>query len=90
MNNRNYWLLFAAVQAVGAVIPLLSKAHPSVIAGLVLLLPGDLIASVGGKLSPYLFYPLVFLINAGVWWLVKKILPSAESEPAPPANTPAS
>lgn len=83
MINRNYWLLFIAVQAAGAALPLLSKAHPSVIAGLVLLLPGDLIASVAGKISPYAFYPLVFLINAGVWWLIKKILPAPDSASHP-------
>jgi len=78
MRNTNYWLLFAAVQIIGAAIALLSKGHPnslSLMTSLVLLLPGDLIASVFGKISPYVFYPAAFLINAGVWFLVRKILP---------------
>ena len=78
MSNRNYWLLFAAVQAAGAALPLLAKSHPALVAGLVLLLPGDLIASIAGKLNPYVFYPAVLLINAGAWWLVKKIIPNPE------------
>lgn len=81
MNSRNYWLLFGAVQAAGALLPLLSKGHSnsiSLVASLLLLVPGDLIASIAGKLSPYLFYPLVFAINAGAWLLVKKILPHPE------------
>lgn len=82
MRNKNYWLLFAAVQVVGAAIALLSKGHPntvSLVTSLVLLLPGDLVASVFGKISPYVFYPAVFLINAGVWFSVKKILPVPQS-----------
>jgi hypothetical protein len=81
MNNRNYWLLFVAVQAAGGILSLLTKSHPnslSLVASLLLLLPGDLIASIGGKLSPYFFYPLAFVINAGVWLFVKKILPHPE------------
>jgi len=81
MNNRNYWFLFVAVQAAGAVLSLFTKNHPhsfSLVASLLLLLPGDLIASIAGKISPYLFFPLVFVINAGAWLLVKKILPHPE------------
>ena len=81
MNRGNYWLLFIAVQAAGAFLSLLTKSHPnsvSLVASLLLLLPGDLIASLGGKISPYVFYPLAFAINAGSWLLVKKILPLPE------------
>ncbi|HET8964851.1 MAG TPA: hypothetical protein VFN20_01460 [Candidatus Acidoferrum sp.] len=59
----------------------LAKSHPnsvSLVASLLLLLPGDLIASIGGKLSPYFFYPLAFVINAGAWLFVRKILPHPE------------
>jgi hypothetical protein len=42
------------------------------------LLPGDLIASIGGKLRPHFFYPLAFVINAGAWLFVRKILPHPE------------
>ncbi len=82
MDSKTYWLTFAAVQVVGAAIALLSLAHPnsvSLVTSLVLLLPGDLIASVFGKISPYVFYPSVFLINGGVWFLLKKILPGPET-----------
>lgn len=82
MPNKTYWLLFAAVQVVGTAIALLSLGHPnsvSLITSLLLLLPGDLIASVFGKISPYVFYPVVFLINAGVWFLIKKIVPGREA-----------
>ena len=81
MSNRNYWLLFVAVQAIGTMLSLLTKAHPnsiSLVAGLALLLPGDFIASLAGKLGPYVFFPLVFAVNAGAWFLVKKILPNPE------------
>lgn len=81
MNNRNYWLLFVAVQAAGGLLSFLTKSHPnsvSLVASLLLLLPGDLIASIGGKLSPYFFYPLAFVINAGAWLFVRKILPHPE------------
>lgn len=81
MNNRNYWLLFVAVQAVGALLSLITKSHPnsvSLVASLALLLPGDFIASIAGKLGPYVFFPLVFAINASTWFLVKKILPNPE------------
>lgn len=81
MNNRSYWLLFAAVQAAGALFSFLTKSHPnaiSLVASLLLLLPGDLIASIAGKISPYIFYPLTFLLNAGAWFLVKRILHGRE------------
>jgi hypothetical protein len=81
MNSRNYWLLFVAVQAAGSLLSVLTKSHPnsiSLVASLLLLLPGDLIASIAGKISPYFFYPLTFVINAVAWLLVKKILPHAE------------
>jgi len=84
MPTKTYWLLFAAVQVVGAAIALLSLGHPnyvSLIASLLLLLPGDLIASAFGKISPNVFYPVVFLINAGVWFLLKKIVFSREASP---------
>jgi hypothetical protein len=77
MSKTNDWLLFAAVQIVGAALPLLAKTHPSAAltyAGLFLLLPGDLIVSVAGTLNPFIFYPAVFLINAGVWVGVKKMM----------------
>ena len=82
MQNKTFWFIFAAVQLVGAAIALLSKGHPnsvSLIASLVLLLPGDLVASVFGKISPYVFYPAVFLVNGAVWFLIKKLIPSSES-----------
>lgn len=83
MPNKTFWLIFAAVQLVGAAIALLSNGHPnsvSLVTSLVLLLPGDLVASVFGKISPYVFYPAVFLVNGGVWLLIKKLIPSVESD----------
>ena len=82
MSNKAFWLTFAAVQLVGALIALLPKGHPnsvSLAVSLVLLLPGDLVASVFGKISPYVFYPAVFLVNGGIWFLVRKLLPAPES-----------
>ena len=82
MKNRNYWLLFVSVQAAGTLLSLLTKSLPnsvSLVSSLLLLLPGDLVASIAGKISPYLFFPLVFVINAGAWLLVKKILPNPGS-----------
>jgi len=81
MNSKTYWLLFTAVQIVGTAIALLAKGRPnfaSLVSSFVLLLPGDLLASIFGKLSPYVFYPSVFLINAGAWFLIKKMLPRPE------------
>ena len=76
MTKRNYWLLFVAVQLAGAILPKLAGAHSKipVLAGLLLLIPGDLLASLAGKISPFLFYPAVLLINAGAWFLLRKIL----------------
>jgi len=82
MPNKTFWLVFAAVQLVGAAIALLSKGHASsvsLVVSLLLLLPGDLVASVFGKISPFVFYPAVFVVNGGVWFLIKKLIPSAES-----------
>ena len=75
MSKRNYWLLFAVVQIVGAVLPLLAHS-PGVLTytGLILLIPGDLLASIFlGKVNHFVFYPVVFAINAGAWWLVYKM-----------------
>ena len=83
MPPKTFWLIFAAVQLGGAAIALLPKGNPhsvALVASLVLLLPGDLVASVFGKISPYVFYPAVFLVNAGVWFLARKLFPSAESD----------
>jgi hypothetical protein len=82
MAHKTFWLTFAAVQLVGAAIALLSKGHPhsvSLVASLVLLLPGDLVASVFGKISPYVFYPAVFLVNGGVWFLIRKLFSGPEA-----------
>ena len=84
-SNSRYWIVFAVVQIAGALLPL-AKAYSQipVYAGVALLLPGDLIASVAGKISPFIFYPLVFLINAAVWFMFRKMLmpdtvPSSEA-----------
>ena len=55
MKNRNYWLLFVAGQAAGALLSLLARSYPnsiSLVASLLLLLPGDLIALIAGKSAP--------------------------------------
>jgi hypothetical protein len=86
MANKAFWPTFAAVQLIGASIALLSKGHPnsvSLLASLVLLLPGDLVASIFGKISPYVFYPAVFLVNGGVWFLIKKLIPDPEFSDRP-------
>jgi hypothetical protein len=74
VGKRSYWVLFALVQAVGVFLPLLKlPTRLPLFAGLLLLLPGDLLASVAGKISPFVFYPVVFLVNAGVWLVARKI-----------------
>lgn len=74
MLKRNYWLVFVLVQSVGALLPLLAHAlKPLLYVGLLLLIPGDLLASVAGKVSPYVFYPAVFLINGAAWWGIRKM-----------------
>jgi len=74
VGKRSYWVLFALVQAVGVILPLLKlPTRIPLFAGLLMLLPGDLLASVAGKISPFAFYPLVFLVNAGVWLVVRKM-----------------
>ena len=83
MTKRNYWFLFVAVQAVGATLPKFANVHSNIVplvGGLLLLLPGDLLASVAGKINPFVFYPAVFLINGGAWFLLRKILlPNTET-----------
>jgi hypothetical protein len=77
VGMRVYWLLFAVVQAVGAILPKLPNVGSKILlfAGLLLLFPGDFLASVfSGKLSLYIFYPAVFLINAGAWFILRKML----------------
>ena len=75
MSKRNYWLLFLCVQTAGALLPLLAHSmKPLMYVGLLLLIPGDLLASVAGKISPFVFYPAVFLINAAAWFLMRKML----------------
>ncbi len=81
MSKKGYWALFVVVQAAGAVLPVLKlPTRVPLLAGLLLLLPGDLLASVAGKINPFVFYPVVFFVNAGVWagvWFVvrKMLLP---------------
>ncbi len=78
MSNRAYWLLFVAVQTVGAILPKFANVHSNIvplIAGLVLLFPGDLLASIfSGKMNPLIFYPAVLLINFGAWYVLRKML----------------
>lgn len=75
MSKRNYWVLFVVVQIAGAALPLLAHSFkPLVYLGLLLLVPGDLLASLGGKLSPFFFYPAAFVINAAAWFFLRKIL----------------
>ena len=78
VSKRAYWLLFVAVQTAGAILPKLANVHSQkfpLLAALLLLFPGDLFASLfSGKMNPYIFYPVVFLINAGAWFILRKML----------------
>ena len=75
MTKRTYWLVFATIQFAGALLPLLAHSFkPLLYVGLFLLIPGALLASIAGTLSPFVFYPAVFLINAGVWAAVRKMV----------------
>jgi hypothetical protein len=78
MNKRNYWLLFIASQTVGAVLPLFGNVHmniaPIIVGGL-LLFPGDLIElAFPPNVSPPLEFASAILINAVVWYLIRKMV----------------
>jgi len=74
--KRNYWLIFVAIQVGGTLLALLGHSGKRLLyVGLILLLPGDLLASIfSGAMNPFLFYPMVVLMNAAVWFLVRKML----------------
>jgi hypothetical protein len=77
------------MQAIGATLPKFANVHSNLFplfAGLLLLLPGDLLASVAGKINPFVFYPAVFLINASAWFILRKIL-LLDTETSSPSNS---
>jgi hypothetical protein len=78
VSKRDYWLLFIACQGVGAVLPSFGNVHvniaPILLGGL-LLFPGDLIElALPANVSPSLEIISAVLINAVVWYLLRKIL----------------
>ena len=73
-----YWLLFGATQTAGMVLPRFTNFHSNaapLLAGIVLLLPGDLIAmalpeSMGSWAPAF----LILIVNGTVWLIFFKIL----------------
>lgn len=77
MSNRNFWLLFAAVQAVGAILLHFGNVNmitvPVLLGGL-LLLPGDVVELVyPPNINPWLEIASVILINAAAWYVFRRI-----------------
>lgn len=76
VSSRNFWLLFAAVQAVGAILPHFGNVNMNtvpVILGGLLLLPGDVVELVyPPNINPWLEIASVILINAAAWYVFRR------------------
>lgn len=76
MSKRTYRTIFGATQIVGMIVPSFGNAHENITPiaiGVALLFPGD---SIGDRLhlaSP-LMLAVYVLVNAAVWYGVRKIL----------------
>ena len=81
-SKRNYWILFAAVQMVGIVVPSLADLHTNplpLMMGIVLLLPGVL-AGLAFDMHGPVALPLAVVLNAAAWYFVRK---TSHLDPAP-------
>lgn len=70
-----FWLLFLVVQSVGFFLPSLANFHRNVmplIFGMILLLPGSILAFVLPRLA-WGLYPAIIGLNAGTWYLVQRL-----------------
>jgi len=76
VTERNYWLLFGAVQIVGLIAPRFANVHTNpfpAILGLALLLPGCLVGFIF-DLSDREALTMAVPINAAAWYLLRRIL----------------
>jgi hypothetical protein len=79
MSKRNYWILFAATQVCGIVIPYFGNVHINImpmLIGMALLLPGillDMIPSID-HLPTAVMLLLAVLANSIAWFLLRKVL----------------
>ena len=80
-EHGNYWLLFAATQLCGTVVPYFGNVHMNIlpiVIGVALLFPGVLVENISSinHLPTAVLFTLVILLNAVVWHLIRKILHS--------------
>lgn len=90
MSKRNYWILFAATQVCGMVIPYFGNVHINImpmLIGVVLLLPGillDMIPAID-HLPTAAMLLFAVLANSIAWFLLRKIL-HLDAVTAPPPD----
>lgn len=73
-SKRNYWLLFAAVQTVGIIVPSFADLHTNplpLLLGIVLLLPGVLVGLAFDMHGP-VAEAVAVVLNLATWYFVRK------------------
>jgi len=95
-SKKIYWICFAAVQIVGFVSPYSANVHSNpfpLFLGVILLLPGILLGSATDRWNPkpewlanVVFGVIVVLINAGVWYAVRRLYERRQKPPESPAS----
>jgi hypothetical protein len=96
MRKLNYWLLFAATQLCGTVIPYFGNVHMNIVPimlGAALLFPGIMAENISAidHLPTAMLFAVVILLNAAVWYLIRKILLlDAPGSPPPSDDAPTS